>query len=100
MTITRTVGGLAGPQEISFELTAQELYAAYLEVSKINDKEDVLNFIEDTEDEDLQSLYGCTREEALANVKEIAAKYRDYVEDGDYFSVKLEHAIKDFFKNP
>ena len=100
MTITRTVVGLSGPQEMTFELTAQELYRAYQELSKIKDKEDVLNFIEDTEDEDLEALYGCTREEAVANVKEIAAKYRDYVEDGDYFSVKLDHAFKDFFKNP
>ena len=100
MTITRTVGGLAGPQEMSFELTAQELYRAYQEVSKINDKEDVLNFIEDTEDEDLEALYGCTREEALASAEEITRLYRDYVDNGDYFSVKLDHAFKDFFKNP
>lgn len=100
MTITRTAGGLAGPEEMTFELTASELYAAYLEVSKINDKDDVLNFIEDTEDEDLETLYGCTREEALSGAAEIARLYRAYVEDGDYFAVKLEHAFEDFFKNP
>lgn len=100
MTITRTVGGLAGPQEMTFELTPKELWQAHREMEGINDRDDVRYFIEDLGDDDLDDWYGCTREEAEAHITEIALLYRDYLEHGDYFYCKLEHAFKNFFKNP
>lgn len=100
MTITRTVGGMAGPRELTFELTSDELYSAYMEVRSANDREEVLQFIDDLDDDDLKENYGCNREEAESNAEELAELYRSYVEDGDYFYTKLESAFEDFFKSP
>lgn len=85
MTITRTING----QPCDFELTPEELCAAYYEQQAQFDREDVSLILDEYADDgesgeqDFIDYYGAPIAEARELLPQIVGKYRDIRDDGE-----------------
>ena len=79
MTITRTVEG----RQLAFELTADELRAAFNEQQEIYNTMDVEDYIE-MEIEKLQDQYGLTEERIRALIPKIVHDYCKALDNGAF----------------
>ena len=78
MKIKRTVGN----KEVEFELTDAELYDAYKEAQHIFDKDDILNWIWDWDDE--YFVEHCITKKAMEDFADaMADKMRHYIDKYD-----------------
>ena len=90
MTITRIIDGV----ERAFELTDDELIAAYREKQAEYDREDVENFI-DADGEFLEEDNDLTHEQLLSLAPAITERYRHYLDNSEGWWNTLNSAAKD-----
>lgn len=88
MTIKREIDG----KEFEFELTPSELYDAFAEQEYKFDLENVRSFFADYTDEDYQSEFGLTKEEAEKKFEDIAIELRRNM---DKYEMTFDYAISD-----
>ena len=92
MYITRQVGD----QIMRFELTARELYDAYIEQEFLFDREDVTTVFENMSDEEIIEEFGKTRKEMEPLYDAIASAKRRYIDKYDWkWQDALEQALAD-----
>ena len=72
MTIKREINS----QTIEIELTSQELYEAYLEKENEFDRQDIEDVFNSLDDDELEDMYGLTREQITEKIPELAHEMR------------------------
>lgn len=92
MKIKRNCGGAIG--ELTIDLTAEELRAAYYEQEHLFDVEDVRIFLNDMDDEDFAD-YGVSRLEMLEHIDDVAGRKRHYIDKYDMgWEAATEEAVR------
>lgn len=76
MTITREING----EQVSIELTMDELFEAYREAEWRYDSDDVKNYLELYGDEDFKNDYGIDISVAVEHVDEIGSMLRKLID--------------------
>lgn len=79
MTIKREING----QTVEIELTSHETYEAYLEKQNEFDKQDIEDVFYGFDDEELEDMYGLTREQLIEKTPELAAEMRRNIDKYD-----------------
>lgn len=95
MTITRTVDG----NELTFELTDHELCTAFFEQQRQFDEEDILWGIDGMDDEEIEDIYGVTRQQFMNALPDMACRYRKYLDNDDSWSDTRGYAIYDAIRD-
>ena len=88
MKIKRHIPG--SREQVEIELTADELYRAYLEQEYEFDLDGVNNHFDAFEDEDLVETYGKTREELSKLYEDIARELRRLM---DKYDMQYDYAL-------
>ncbi len=96
MKIKREVNGV--PME--FELTDDELWSAFQEKERQFDRQDIEDAICDLEDEDVDDLYGVSREVLESLFDQMASKKRRYQDEyGMTWTEARDEAIRDVVRH-
>lgn len=95
MTIIRTINGV----ETEIELTAAELWEAYVEEQHECDLSDIDCAFEDMDDDELMEIYGATMEEIEPLKDAMAYRYRRYRDEDEMWVEDRDYAIRYMLMN-